>query len=206
LPTRALVTDMNQVLGLTAGNALEVHEAIEFLAGTRREPRLLELTLALAAQMLCGAGLHGTADAAREAARRALDDGRAAERFARMVAGLGGPRDVLADAGLATAPLQRDLPAPHEGVLAGMDTRAIGLAIVALGGGRRRGGDRIDARVGLSDVRPLGSRLARGEPLLRVHAADADTMEAAQRDLGAAFDIRDEPAPAAPLVHATLGA
>jgi thymidine phosphorylase len=200
LPTRALVTDMNQCLGTSAGNALEVQESVDFLTGTAREPRLLELTLALCAQLLDLAGLAaGVADGERRA-RAALDSGAAAERCARMVAGLGGPADVLAWRAPA-APVVRQLAAPRDGVLAAMDTRALGLAIVALGGGRVRPGAAIDARVGLSRVLPVGAAVRAGEPLLFVHAAsDADAL-AVQAALAAALPVEDTlRAPLPPLI------
>ncbi len=195
LPARALITDMNQVLGSSAGNALEVAEALRFLTGSEREPRLLEVTLALAAQMLQLGGLATSVDAARDAAARALDSGAAAERFARMVTGLGGPRDVLDAPGRAdwpAAPLVRDVPAPRAGVLVDCDTRAIGLALVALGGGRRRPGDRIDPRVGIDRVLPLGRQVTAGEPLARVHAASAADAAATLPALAAAWRIADD--------------
>ena len=191
LPCRALITDMNQVLGSTAGNALEVAESVAFLTGTTREPRLLELSLALAAHMLHSAGLAPSVAAGGLQAEAALASGRAAEHFARMVAGLGGPRDVLADAQLPPAPVVATLPAPRSGVLVAMDTRAIGLVVVALGGGRARASDVVDPRVGLSDIRPLGTVLQAGEPLLRVHAATAAAAEAACSALLAALTWAD---------------
>ena len=191
LPCRALITDMNQVLGSTAGNALEVAESLAFLTGTTREPRLLELSLALAAHMLHSAGLAPSVAAGGLQAEAALASGRAAEHFARMVAGLGGPRDVLADAQLPPAPVVATLPAPRSGVLVAMDTRAIGLVVVALGGGRARASDVVDPRVGLSDIRPLGTVLQAGEPLLRVHAATAAAAEAACSALLAALTWSD---------------
>ena len=175
----ALITDMNQVLGHSAGNALEVAESVAFLTSDQREPRLLALTLALAAQMLRGAGLAPSLADGEVMASAALTSGRAAECFARMVAGLGGPADVLANAQLAAAPVVVDVSAPRDGVLVAMDTRAIGLAVVALGGGRRRAADPVDPRVGLDRVRPLGSVLRAGEPLARVHAATAADAAAA---------------------------
>ncbi|WP_127995904.1 thymidine phosphorylase [Piscinibacter defluvii] len=203
LPTRALVTDMNQCLGTTAGNALEVQECLAALAGAPAEPRLREVTLALAAQLLHLAGLAASVEDGRRNADAAWRSGAAAERFARMVAGLGGPRDVFAWVPPA-APALRPLPAPRDGVLAAMDTRALGLAIVALGGGRVRPGDTIDPRVGLSQLRPLGSPVRAGEPLLQVHAADVASAEAACRALADALRIDDMAAPAAPVIHATL--
>ncbi len=202
LPASAVITDMNQVLGTTAGNALEVQEAIDFLTGQAREPRLLALTLALAAHMLTLGGLATTRAAGHDLAEQALRSGRAAEAFERMVAGLGGPRGVLLSGGaqLPVAPIQRDLPAPRSGVLASMDTRVLGLVVVALGGGRRHIGDAVDARVGLSQIRPIGSRVQAGEPLLRVHAPSAEAAEAAIRASAAALRLGDEPVQPGPLI------
>jgi thymidine phosphorylase len=191
LPSKALITDMNQVLGSTAGNAVEVRESIDFLTGAVREPRLLEVTLALAAQMLRLGGLASSVEAGRQQAQRVLDSGRAAENFARMVAGLGGPNNALKKngAGLASAPVQRDLAAPHAGVLAAMDTRAIGVAIIGLGGGRRVASDVVDPRVGITHVQPIGSAVQTGQPLMRVHAASKADAQAAIVALSAAITI-----------------
>jgi thymidine phosphorylase len=204
LPCRALITDMNQVLGRTAGNALEVQESIAFLTGADRCPRLLALTLALAAQMLHGAGLAASlADGAAQA-MAALDSGRAAEHFARMVAGLGGPADVLAAPHLPTAPVQQDVPAARSGWVAAVDTRALGLAVVALGGGRRVASDAVDPRVGFSQLRPLGSAVQAGDALLRVHAASAADAQAACGAVLAAITIADAAPPDTPVVIETL--
>ena len=204
LPCRALITDMDQVLGLTAGNALEVAESLDFLTGTVREPRLLALTLALSAQLLQLGGLAPTLAAGQALAEAALSSGRAAECFARMVAGLGGPADVLTDARLPAAPVQVDLVAPRDGVIASMDARALGLVVVELGGGRRRAGDTIDPRVGLSDIRPLGSLLRAGDPLLRVHAASAAQAQAACQSFLASITLADDAPPVGPVVIETL--
>ncbi len=179
LPTRALLTDMNQVLGHHAGNALEVREAIDFLTARSREPRLLEVTLALAGEMLHLGRLADSPQAGEARAREALASGRAAEAFARMVAALGGPRDVLADAKLPEAPVRRPLLAPIDGHVAAVDTRALGLAVVQLGGGRRRTDEAVDLRVGLGDVMPPGHAVHRGQPLLWVHAASDEAADAA---------------------------
>jgi thymidine phosphorylase len=197
LPAEALITDMNQVLGRTAGNALELQEALDFLDGRDREPRQLEVTLALAARMLRLSGLAPDLDSARARAGQALQSGRAAEHFARMVAALGGPADVF-DAGrrLPAAPVQRVFAAPREGVLAAMDTRALGMVVVALGGGRRRAGDAVDARVGLSEVLPLGTAVHAGDALLRVHAASEAAADEALAALAAAMRIADAADPA----------
>lgn len=194
LSAQALITDMNQVLGHSAGNALEVREAINFLTGVEREPRLLEVTLALAARLLRLGGLAADMPRARAKAIRALDSGAAAERFARMVSGLGGPSDIgQAMRGLPEAPVHVELPAPHGGVLVAADVRAIGLAIALLGGGRRRADERIDPRVGLTQVLPLGSSVRKGEPLAHVHAASRADAEAAIAALQAAMRIEANP-------------
>jgi thymidine phosphorylase len=205
LPTRALITDMNQVLGCTAGNALEVQEAIDFLTGRApRDPRLEAVTLALCGEMLALSGLCADARAGQAVAQRALDSGAAADRFARMVAALGGPRNVLSPrfAGLPKARYVLPLAAPEDGVITAMDTRAIGLAIVALGGGRRIASDAVDARVGLSHILPLGTRVRAGEPLLLVHAASQDAARAATAGLAQAIRIAPQaPAPSAVVIE-----
>jgi thymidine phosphorylase len=207
LPARALITDMNQVLGTTAGNALELQEALEYLSGAQRDPRLHDVTLTLAAQLLHLGGLVASLEAGRERAGRALDSGAAAERFAQMVAALGGPSDVLKAAGLPQAPVRRAVPAPRAGVLAALDVRALGWAVVALGGGRRLASDRVDPRVGLSQVCALGTALQAGAPLALVHAADEATAEAAVRAVLAAATLAEPGAPpaAAAVVVECLG-
>lgn len=172
LKTRALITDMNQVLGYEVGNALEIDETIAYLKGERVEPRLHEVTLALAAEMLVLGGLAADSAAARLKLQSALDSGAAAEKFAQMVAALGGPTDLLERSShyLPAAPLRLPVPAPRAGVLTQMATRDIGLIIVEMGGGRRLASDGIDFGVGLSQVRPLGSSFAAGEPMAFVHA------------------------------------
>jgi thymidine phosphorylase len=194
---------MNQVLGHDAGNALEVQEALRYLDGTQHEPRLHEVTMALAAHLLQLGGIEGSVAAARLRAQRALESGAAAECFARMVAGLGGPKDVWRDAGLAHAAVQREVPAPRSGVIASVDVRALGLAIVALGGGRRMASDRIDPSVGLARVVAPGRRLQAGEPLATVHAASAAAAQAAAQAVVAALRFAPDgepPVPATPVL------
>jgi len=204
LPTAALVSDMSQVLGHTAGNALELREALDVLTGRAREPRLTELTLELSAQLLQLGGLHAELSQARAHAQAALDSGAAAERFARMVAALGGPRDVLADAALSAAPCVRDIACARDGMVAAMDTRAIGLAVIALGGGRNVPGAQIDVRVGFDRIVPLGARVQRGDPLARVHAASPADADRGAAAFAAALQLADTPPHATPLVHEAI--
>ncbi len=191
LRTTALITDMNQVLGRSVGNALEVAETVAFLRGDERDPRLLEIVLALAAEMLAIGGIE--ADAAS-----ALDDGRAAETFQRMVAALGGPADFVENAGrhLPAAPVAMACAPETPGMVTAMDTRAVGVAVVALGGGRRRADDAIDHAVGLSAVCAPGEPVGGDRPLAIVHAADQASALAACETLRAAIEVGgDKPAP-----------
>ncbi|MBT9495289.1 MAG: thymidine phosphorylase, partial [Paucibacter sp.] len=195
LATRALITDMNQVLGSEVGNALEMLEAIRYLKGEGvRDARLHEVTLALGAEMLLLGGLASDQQEAIAKLQQALDSGAAAERFARMVAGLGGPLDLLErpSAYLAAAPVIIPAPALRSGRLTAMQTRDIGIAIVELGGGRRKASDSIDFRVGLSGMRQLGEELRAGEPLALVHAADLDAANRVVAQLQAACHLDED--------------
>ncbi len=201
LKARALLTDMNQVLGWSAGNALEVCEAIDFLTGAAREPRLAEVTATLASELLCLGGVARDLAQAQKRIDAALASGEAALRFERMVAAQGGPRDALRLPRLAAAPVVCDVPAPRSGWLAGADLREVGLAIVALGGGRSRPGAAVDPRVGLDRVQPLGTALRAGDPVARLHAADEASARAAVAAVQAALTIADaSPALQAPIV------
>src|SRR5690606_3880086 len=138
LKTSALITDMNEPLASAAGNGLEVRNAVDFLTGKHQDPRLREVTLALCAELAAMTGIAPSVAAARALVDDALDSGRATERFATMVAALGGPTDFVEqmDLHLAPAPIIRDVFAPGQGSVAAIDTRGVGMAVVALGGGR----------------------------------------------------------------------
>lgn len=193
LPTVALITDMNQVLGRTAGNALEVADAVAFLTGTAREPRTLDVTLALAGEMLALGGLCDDAQAGRATALGALEDGRAAEVFARMVAALGGPADLLErpDSHLRRAAVSVPVHPQAPGTVVRVDTRGLGLAVIELGGGRRQATDPIDHAVGLSDIAGLGEAVGPDAPLAVIHAGDADTATAVAETVRAAYTLGD---------------
>jgi thymidine phosphorylase len=189
---------MNEPLASTAGNALEMRNAVDFLSGTHRDPRLLEVTLELSAAALELTGFDGDGRAASE---EALSSGRAAERFSRMVALLGGPPDFVErmDQYLSPAPLVREIMAPSAGVVTAIDTRGVGMAVVALGGGRRLPTDDIDHAVGFSGLLGLGVRVDVQTPLGSVHARDESAADEAARRLLAAYVI-GESAPTHPLV------
>ncbi len=180
-PTTALITDMNQVLGRDVGNALEVAEAAAYLTGERRDPRLHEVTIALAAEMLVLGGLAANPEGGASKAEAALYSGKAAEKFGAMVAALGGPADFLErpSAHLTAAPVTLPVHPSGAGIVASMDTRAIGVAVVELGGGRTRAADPVDHRVGLTEVAAIGEAVGPDRPLAVVHAADTESAERA---------------------------
>lgn len=199
MQVRAAISDMHQVLGNSAGNALELREVLDLLSGRGGGARLLELSIALSAALLQMGGLASDEDTARGAILRALESGAAAERFERMVAGLGGPRSLFADidAWLPQAPVQQAIHARRAGFVGQIDVRGLGEIVVALGGGRSQAGQAIDHAVGLSAVLDLGATVSAGQPLAIVHARTPAMAESvAERVLGA-FRI-DEEAPALP--------
>ena len=197
LPTVALLTDMDEVLGTTAGNALEVREAIDYLKGAR-EPRLHEVTVALAGSLLEQGGL---ASDGRGAAEQVLDSGAAAERFGAMIAALGGPADLLEapERHLAAAPVVRAVDTPS-GVVTRMDCRAVGLVVTGLGGNRRREDDVIDPAVGLTDIAPVGAEVGPDRPLAMVHARDRAAADEAEAALRAAVTVGDDAPPERPVI------
>ncbi len=203
LPTVSFITDMNEPLASSAGNAVEVGIAVDYLTGRRRDARLHAVSLALGAELLALAGLAGSADEAKAMLERALASGAAAERFERMVAGLGGPAHFLRDAAklLPQAPMTLDVLAPEPGCVAAIDARALGLAVVELGGGRARAGDAIDPAVGLKHLVGLGAWVERGAPLARVLARDEASALRAMERVTAAYRIGAAPVVRGPVVE-----
>ena len=195
LKTHAVITDMNEVLGQTAGNALEIEESILFLRNDVREARLNEITIALCAEMLVVAGRANDRGEATRRCEDAVSSGQAAEKFACMVEALGGPGDLLENHAtyLPKAPLVR--PVHANGVVVAVDTRAIGNAIIELGGGRREVGQKLDLSVGFSNFAPIGTELDKDTPLAVIHAASEGDAENAEKNLLAAISL-GEKAPA----------
>lgn len=202
LKTTALITDMNQPLAPAAGNAVEVMIAIENLAGTRKDRRLLDVTIALGGEMLATGGLATSPEEGRNKLAAAIESGRAAEVFGRMVAALDGPSDLMDKPAthLPATPIIRPVLAGQAGQISAIDTRAIGLAVVAMGGGRTRAEDEIDHGVGLTELAELGMRVETDTPLARVHARSEAQFEAAAQTLRAAYAIGQESPPDVPLI------
>lgn len=194
LKTHAIITDMNECLGLTAGNALEIAESVEFLLDKKRELRLNDVVTTLCAEMLVVAGAESDRQDARSRVEDAITSGRAAEVFARMVSGMGGPSDFLSNYQqyLPGADVVQPVYAEEEGFIASVDTFALGNAIIELGGGRRSLGQELDLSVGLADVAAIGAPVSAEQPLAMIHAASADNAESVARMVTNAYSIDAE--------------
>lgn len=201
--TTALLTDMNQVLASSAGNAVEVREAVRFLTGEYRSPRLLEVTMALCVEMLLSGGLANDDADARAKLQAVLDNGKAAEIFGRMVAAQHGPTDFIEryDSYLPAATLSKPVYADRSGIVTAMNTRALGMAVVSLGGGRRRATDSIDYSVGLTDMARLGERVDNQRPLAVIHANDEESWQLAADEVRQAMSLGDNAPEAMPVVY-----
>jgi thymidine phosphorylase len=208
LRTHALITDMNECLGHTAGNALEIAESIEYLKNDHRESRLDEVVLSLCAEMLIMTGLESDGAAARVKVDEAVTSGTAAEVFARMVHELGGPNDIVDkyEKYLPAAPLTQAVYPDDAGYVAAVDAFAVGNAVIELGGGRRALGDELDLSVGLSGVAPIGSTVDKERPLAVIQAASDDTASIAAAMIREAYEISGSPPAERPLVYNTLAA
>jgi pyrimidine-nucleoside phosphorylase len=168
--TTALLTDMNQPLGRMCGNAVEVLESIDVLkGGGPTDVRLL--TLELCADLLVSTGVEKTLKDAVNRCAGLLDDGSAFQRYCRMVRAQGGDPDAALNVAEAT-----DLVADKDGVISAMDTEALGLVIIALGGGRRKMGDPIDHSVGLEMLVRIGDRVSRGTPLVKIFSEQPEAV------------------------------
>ncbi|SFO30327.1 thymidine phosphorylase [Candidatus Pantoea varia] len=201
--TTALLTDMNQVLASSAGNALEVREAVRFLTGEQRNPRLLEVTLALCSEMLISGKLAASDTEARQKLMTVLDNGKAAEVFGRMVAAQQGPADFVEryDTYLPAPLLSKPVYADNPGIVSSMDTRALGLAVVAMGGGRQRASDSIDYSVGFSEMITLGERADAQRPLAMIHASSEDKWQQAAAAVKTALVLGDSAPAETPVVY-----
>jgi thymidine phosphorylase len=203
LKCNAVLTDMNETLGLTAGKALEIAECVEYLTGVRREERLHEVVRSLCAQMLLLAGIEKDAQRASDKVDDAIGSGRAADVFGRMVAALGGPADFVENyrRHLPAASVQIPVPAKSDGTLAAVNAFAVGNAIIELGGGRRALGDRLDLSVGFSDIAPIGTHVDEKTPLAIVHAASSASAHRAVTLLQNACNISREKPAARPVIY-----
>ena len=203
LPARAVITDMSEVLGRNAGNALEVRETIDFLTGTWRDDRLHEVVFSLAAEMLALAGIEEDRQVAKTLLQSALDQGQATRVFADMVGALGGPADLVerVDNYLPPTPVVRPVFLDTEGYIAAIDVRLVGNAIVALGSGRKRIEDDIDHGVGLTDIAGIGARIDPHTPIALVHVRDESGAAVVADSLRRAFAVTDEEPAMRPVIR-----
>lgn len=190
-PTTALITDMSQPLAPALGNAVEVDASMAVLTGQDKGP-LLEISIALGAELLQTAGIEN----GEEKLRKAITSGEAAERFGKMIYALGGPLAFVDDwrRFLPEATVILEVPAQEDGIVHAIDGEALGLAVVDLGGGRRVESDVVDPAVGMTDVVRLGQRVQTGQPLLRIHAAREEQAAAAAQVVLEAITIGEAPA------------
>ena len=200
--TTALLTDMNQVLASSAGNAVEVREAVRFLTGEYRNPRLLEVTMALCVEMLISGNLAQDDADARRQLQAVLDNGKAAEIFGRMIAAQKGPTDFMEryDSYLQ-ATLSKPVYSEKAGIVSAMDTRALGMAVVSLGGGRRRATDAIDYSVGLTHMAQLGQKVDTQQPLAMIHANSEEAWQQAAEEVRSAVVLSDKAPESTPVVY-----
>tara|TARA_R110002110_G_scaffold69766_5_gene188011 strand:- start:14918 stop:16237 length:1320 start_codon:yes stop_codon:yes gene_type:complete len=201
--TSALITDMSQPLATSAGNALEVIEVMETLTGTSVNAALWELTAALGGEVLALGGLAADAEDGAARIEAALESGSAAEYFGRMIAAQGGPADFIDrwPDRLPAAPTLREVRATSKGFVAAIDAAALGQAVVHLGGGRLRDGDRINPSVGLSDLAGIGEEFEAGDPLAVIHAANPDEADAVMARVRAAYILADSAPDDPPLIY-----
>ncbi|SFD23905.1 thymidine phosphorylase [Tropicimonas isoalkanivorans] len=201
--TEALITDMSQPLMESAGNALEVAEVMRTLTGEGIAEPLWKLTVDLGGVLLAIGGLADDSDAGAAMIEEALKSGRAVEGFERMIAALGGPSDFVGGwrRYLPEAPVIRDIFPEQAGTVQRVDTRAVGMAVVHLGGGRLREGDVLDPSVGFDRLATIGTAVSDAWPLARVHAATEDAAGAAAAAIRAAYVVGDGEVSEPPLVH-----
>ena len=208
LRTHAIITDMNECLGHTAGNAVEIAESIEYLKNSQRESRLDDVVMSLCAEMLVATGLDNDRNSARVKADDAVTSGKAAEIFGQMVHELGGPADIVDnyEKHLPDAPFTQAIFAVEAGYIATVDAFALGNAIIELGGGRRSMGDELDLSVGLTEVAPIGSAVDKERPLAVIHASSDDAARIAAAMIRDAYAISEGPPPERPVIYKTLTA
>ena len=204
--TSAVISDMNQPLAPALGNGLEVACAMRVLTG-QAAGALAELSAVLGGMALAGAGLAKDAEDGAEKIRAVLADGRAAERFGRMVGAMGGPVGFVDRWAwfLPEATVIREFKAERTGFVTAMDGEALGLTVVDLGGGRKVESDPIDYAVGLSDILPLGTKVTKGQPLGRVHASRMESATRAVRDVQAAITLGDNAPDVPALIREGIG-
>lgn len=206
ISARALLTNMDQVLGDCVGNALEVGEAVAYLKAQRRNPRLNELVMTLCSEALMLKNLANSEQEARAKLQQALDSGKAADCFAKMVAALGGPADLMENPWkhLPKAAVVRPVYTDKTGYVCAMDTYKIGATMIILGGQRKNFDQRLDHSVGFSDFIQIGDKIEAGKPIAVIHAANEDAFAAAEKQLQLSIQTSEEKPAETPIVYETV--
>lgn len=201
--TSALITDMNQPLAPSLGNALEVSEVMAVLTAGDVDAPLSQISAALGGVLLAGAGLAGDADAGAAQIVQAICSGHAAERFGKMVAAMGGPVHFVENHArfLPEATVIHEVTASKSGTVRAIDGEALGRVVVALGGGRAVESDVVDPAVGLSGVLRLGDKVTKGQPLAVIHATRPDQADRAEAAVRAAFTLGTQAVKTPALIH-----
>lgn len=192
--TSALITDMNQPLASAAGNAVEVREAVRFLQGRQSDSRLDSVVTFLCAELLIMGGLSDDTASAISMVKNSISDGQALDRFSQMVSLLGGPSDFVEkiDFYLPNAEISHNVKATESGYISNIDTRSLGIAVLELGGGRRRADDSIDYAVGLSNLAEIGKEIRIGDNIATIHAQTDEALKLAEKSILSAYTIKPE--------------
>ena len=190
--TTALITDMNQPLAPAMGNALEIVEAMRVLSG-ETVGRLRSITVSLGAEILKAQKIYNNISQATNELERNLNSGAALKKFSEMISLMGGPINFGQDFNryLPEATAVIEVFAPEAGYLAQWDGQSLGNIVVKLGGGRLVETDQVDHAVGFSEIASIGTKLSKGSPILKIHAARIDHAEEAKRQVLAAFKLSD---------------
>lgn len=200
LNVKASISDMNQPLGSTVGNALEVREALDVLSGRAPNLRFRDLCVYYTGETLAACGQVASVQDGKDVAEKVLESGKALAKFKEWVEAQGGDpfwqTDTLPVAA-AIEPLKID---GAGGYVEQIDARAIGLAAIDLGGGRRRKDDEIETSVGIELLVGIGQRIEPGANLANIHARSREEAIAAGSMIGRAFTISNEPVPEPPLI------
>jgi len=206
VPTEAIITDMNQPLGYSAGNAIEMAETVDYLNGTAREPRLHEVVCQLGASMLKSSGLATDTENGLAMMQDAFDSGRAAKVFGNMIHALGGPEDFMQQPwnSMPKAPVIREIKAVESGYIASVDTRGIGMSVVAMGGGRVDPSQLVDHSVGFDQFLPLGTYVNAGDTIARIHAVNDAMADQAEQEFISHYQFSATKPELAPEIYTTL--
>ena len=203
IKSSACITDMNQPLAYSAGNGLEVKEAIEFLTNTRQNTRLKEVTIRLVSELLIHTGVCSNIICAEDKFNEAIDSGRAAEKFEKMVSALGGPSDILTkqDDYLPKAAVIKAVYPKEKGYIHAVDTKKFGRSLVMLGGSRKNMLSELDYSVGISEITPISSEVDETRPLAIVHAKNEDDYHAVANQIRESVTIAAMPvSPSQPII------